>query len=183
MDTPGPKIILQTSSVRIIHIPRVSSLPESAGKLDNILVEHRARDGMGELHWEKFIELSWTESQSAFGDLMHQMFNQLVGDVSHGMVVQTSLGTLPVVSRPRVKLAELVSGLIPMVFVPSVPSEHGNGVMPFDNRDGIVGLDVTPAMVAELHSIFPDWKLTSSQLTAALVRLLLRAAAQELARE
>ncbi len=181
-DKPHKKVVLQTESVRIIHVDPVPSM-ENAHRAHTIIVESRARDMMDEPYWEFVGELSSeTVRGNKLGAAMQTLFNELLGKQHNSqldLAYKPPFGPLSTVERHAYKPPSrdmLGMFLIELsTMFTSVEPGAVLGGMPFDNRENVAGISIDPGLMTKLRRVFP--KLT----TVGILGELLKCAARELA--
>lgn len=147
-------------------------------QLDDIIIEQERSNTLGERYWHPTHHLFETRMGSTADEkLMLQLFNQLPlpadakpAEQPPSSVTVEQRPVRPTMSKSerRDKLAELLTEVRGTL--------RGEGVtitpdMPFDNRDGAIGLALTPAVLGSLHKLFPGhpYPLHAVQLIAKLL--------------
>lgn len=174
----GPVILVQTKEIRIIRVlrdPKDRSMENAhRAQLDDIIIEQERTNTLGERYWHPTHHLFETRMGSTQDEkLMLQLFNQLPVPATVEQPTSVTVEQRPVRQtmsklERRDKLAELLTEVRGTL--------RGEGVtitpdMPFDNREGAIGLALTPAVLGLLHRLFPGhpYPLHAVQLIAKLL--------------
>ncbi len=179
-----PRIILQTKSYRII----AKACPPFEGRQrpDEIIVEERRQTGMDEQYWGPVhylfdTKMSMTKDEKFIMGLFQEVAKQAnetkeLGARVKKMAEEQNPITIEVPLRPakptisrserRAMLAELLIS-VGNALRGDVTVTPGSS-MPFDNRDGAMALEISPAILDKLHELFPGLP-SAAQLVSALL--------------
>lgn len=176
-DEDQPTILFQSEDWRVTRIIRPSRQKESRAKdrLDDIHIESATKDALGKpiwkletLLWGGRLQMTQTERQ------MLEVFNAMpiprhtceVHPSAPKHLDVTVEARPPLSARDRRMFMAEILGSIPAWMTADVNFTSG---MPFDNRDGNVGISVPPAVLTQMRRLYPDCQTAVQMLVKLFV--------------
>lgn len=154
-----PTNVLETEAFRVTRMvidrSDVSMSERHKEQLDDILIEERRKDARGELYWHPLCHLFQSRSGATKDEqLMLRVLNQFpIESPQAGARATVAMKPLAAKTERRAALAALVVEVGKTL----TGDVEMTASMPFDNRDGNMGLSIAPSTLDKLRALFPGF--------------------------